>query len=164
MKRVLFLFLFFIIDTSNYVFPQCGNYYELFVSSNNEYTFKVLCVNEDSTFRYLSLFCDSNGIWKRIDSSEGKWSVINKYTLELKTYNYIAANNETKKLLRILNGSDYLSFPYMTLTIRKHQLFNKQYSTKPLVRWKQLSLKNQNKNKLKKDLMDSLGFPSSFFN
>lgn len=163
MKKVLFLFLVFIVDTSNYVFPQCGNYYELYVSNKNEYTVKVLCVNEDSTYQYLSLYCNSNGVWKLIDSSEGKWSVINRYTLELKTYDYIAANNETKKLLRILNGPDYLSFPYMTLKIHKHQLINKQYSTKPLVRWKQLSLKNQDKNKLKKDMMESFGFPSSFF-
>ena len=85
------------------------------------------------------------------------WSIINRQTMELKTYDYIAADNETKKLLRILNGPDYMTFSYMTLTIRNHHLINKKYSVQPFVRWKKLKINNQDRDRIKTYLEDSIG-------
>lgn len=155
----LFLLSLFILGVSNYVFSQCGYYFIFHASNQNEYTLKVLQISDDSTYWYKSFFCNKNGLWTRIDSSAGKWSIINKHTMELKTYDYIAANNETKKLLRILNGPDYMTFSYITLTIRNHHLINKKYSVQPFVRWKKLKINNQDRNKIKEYLEDSLGHP-----
>jgi len=156
MNRLLLLLLF-IFCVSNYVLPQCEHYFVVHVSNQNEYTLKVLQLSDDSTYWYKSFFCNKIGIWTRIDSSAGIWSIINKQTIELKTYDYIAADNETKKLLRILNGPDYMSFSYMTLTIRKHHLINKEYSVQPFVRWKKLKINNQDRDRIKKYLEDSIG-------
>lgn len=155
MNRLLLLFIF-IFEASNYVLPQSGCYFVVHVANQNKYTLKVLQINDDSTYMYKSFFCNKNGIWTRADSCEGKWSLINKQTMELKTYDYIAANNETKKLLRILNGPDYMTFSYMTLTVRKHHLINKKYSVQPFVRWKKLKINNQGRNRIKNYLVDSL--------
>jgi hypothetical protein len=124
----------------------------------NEISLDVLSLNEDSTYVFYSLFCNAEEKWTNYQDlfTEGKWAVINKHEIELKTYNYLAADNETKKLLRVLSCRNYLSQCYVTLKFHDCHLKNEKYSKKPLVRWKRLSLKKQYKDKIKDYIVNTL--------
>lgn len=83
--------------------------------------------------------------------------------MELKTYQYIKADNETKKLLCVLSGSDPMTFSYITVKLYKHYLINKEYSNKPMVSWKRLSLEKQDRNRIKEYLINTMKFSTDLF-
>ena len=155
--RCFFIVYFLLINTIT-SFAQQGTYYYVHISSMNEISLDVLSLNEDSTYVFYSLFCDVKEKWTNYKDlfSEGKWAVISKHEIELKTYNYIAADNETKKLLRILSCRNYLAQCCVTLKFHGCHLKNEKYSKKPLARWKRLSIKTQDKDKIKDYIVNTL--------
>ena len=163
MRRILlFLFIFVLVITS-FAFSQDRSYYSVRFSNQDEFYLQVLYLRNDNTYIYYSLFRNKDGDWRQIDSSGGVWSAIGRHKIELKTHQYIEADNEAKKLLRVLSGPDYMTFSYLTLTIHNHTIINKEYSAKPMVCWRKLSLNKQYKCDIETYLINALGFPSSFY-
>lgn len=163
MKRIFIFLIVFAFVTTNFVFSQSRSYYSVYYSNQNEIHLRVLCLNDNNTYLYYSLFCNSEGAWSRIDSSRGVWSAICRHKMELKTYQYIKADNETKKLLCVLSGSDPMTFSYITVKLYKHYLINKEYSNKPMVSWKRLSLEKQDRNRIKEYLINTMKFSTDLF-
>lgn len=155
--RVFFIIYFLLVNTI-IGFAQQGTYYNVHISNLNEISLDVLSLNEDSTYVFYSLFCNAEEKWTNYQDlfTEGKWAVINKHEIELKTYNYLVANNETKKLLCVLSCRNYLARCYVTLKFNGCHLKNENYSKKPLVRWKRLSLKKHDKDKIKDYIVNTL--------
>lgn len=163
MRRILlFLFIFVLVITS-FAFSQDRSYFSVCFSNQDEFYLQVLYLRNDNTYIYHSLFRNKYGVWRQLDSSGGVWSAIGRHKIELKTHQYIEADNEAKKLLRVLSGPDYMAFPYLTLTIYNHTIINKKYSAKPMVSWGRLPLNKQYRCNIENYLINVLGLYSSFY-
>lgn len=158
MRGKIILWLILVVNITNFVFSQDKQYFSVSSSKTNELSLHVLCILEDSTYRYYSLFRNKDSVWTRIDSSFGKWSSVKGHKIELQTYDYINADNETKKLLRVLSCCNYLTSPCFTLTVHKHYVINKEYSSEPMVDWKRLSLNEHDRQEVGAYLINAVTY------
>lgn len=163
MKSAFCFLAIFLVNATTCVFSQDKSYFSADISDQNEISLQVLNINNNNTYSYYSLFCNENGAWTTIDSCQGVWHALNSHNLEFMTFNYLLADTETRKLLRILSVHDYRLAPYFSLKMHKHHLANKKCSSNPMVVWKRLSFGELERSRIKDFLVNSKGFSPSLF-